>query len=80
LIYGPLAPAQFRMDGHGSQTGADRRFAAAAAAFGRDESPEIAAEERSGLEFLAARLHDEPWLAELLGKTPPVTDSAGGQG
>jgi hypothetical protein len=79
LMFGPLAPAQFRLDGHGSRPDAEQRFAEAVAAFGRDTSPDLAPEERAGLEMLAGKLNDEPWLAELLGKLPPIATSAAAQ-
>jgi len=79
LVFGPLAPAQFRMDGRGSLPDAEQRYAEAAAAFGRETSPELAVDERGGLEMLAGTLRDEPWLAELLGKTPSMAVPSAGQ-
>lgn len=79
LVFGPLAPAQFRLDGPGSRPDAEPRFAEAAAAFGRDNSPDLTLEERGELEMLAPKLKDEPWLKELLGTLPPISTSAAAQ-
>lgn len=68
LLYGPLSPVQFRMDGPGCRAGADQEFASEAARFGCITSPQFAAPELQGLEMLASNLKSEPWLAELLAK------------
>jgi dimethylaniline monooxygenase (N-oxide forming) len=39
LLFGPLAPAQFRLDGHGSQPEALPRFVEAIGSFNGDTSP-----------------------------------------
>jgi hypothetical protein len=66
LLYGPLSPTQFRMDGHGCRPDADQRFAAATAEFGCVTSPEFSAPELQGVEMLAANLTGETWPVELL--------------
>ena len=79
LLFGPLAPAQFRLDGPGSRPDAELRFFEAAAAFGRDASPDLTSDERSGLELLATKLRGEPWLGDLLRVLPPLAASAAAQ-
>jgi hypothetical protein len=79
LLFGPLAPAQFRLDGPGSRPDAEQRFLEASAAFGRDPSPDFTPEERTRLEMLAAKLEGESWLSELLGQLPSIATSAAAQ-
>ncbi len=70
LLYGPLSPIQFRMDGHGSLPDAAEQFARAVAEFGCITTTQLTPPERGGLEMLAANLKAEKWLAELLAKVP----------
>jgi dimethylaniline monooxygenase (N-oxide forming) len=58
LLFGPLAPAQFRLDGHGWRADALDRFKQALGAFGGDTSPVPTAEELRELRTLAGALGD----------------------
>lgn len=68
LLYGPLSPVQFRMDGHGRLPDADQDFARESARFGCVASPKLTTAELQGLEMLAANLSTEQWLTALLDK------------
>lgn len=69
LLFGPLAPVQFRMTGHGQLPDADKRYAAAVATFGCITSPELDEQQCQGLELLANTLKDIPALATLAAQT-----------
>jgi cation diffusion facilitator CzcD-associated flavoprotein CzcO len=58
LLFGPLAPAQFRLDGHGRRADALELYKQAIGAFGGDTSPVPTAEELSELRTLAGALGD----------------------
>ena len=68
LLFGPLSPIQFRMDGHDKLPDAAARFAETVAAFGCVTNLQFDTHELRGLEILAGNLKKEKWLAELLGK------------
>lgn len=68
LLFGPLSPVQFRMDGHGRTPDAEAEFTKEVRKFGCVPSPQFATPEMQGLEMLAANLKSETWLAELLAK------------
>jgi dimethylaniline monooxygenase (N-oxide forming) len=68
LLFGPLSPVQFRMDGHGELHDAAARFAEAVAEFGCVTNLQFDTHELKGLQMLAANLKEEKWLAELLQK------------
>jgi hypothetical protein len=64
LLFGPLAPAQFRLDGHGSQPEALDRYKQAIAAFAGDVSPAPTQEQLGLVTILADNLGDQmPELA-----------------
>jgi dimethylaniline monooxygenase (N-oxide forming) len=58
LLFGPLAPAQFRLDGHGRHVDALELYKQALGAFGGDTSPVPTAEELRELRMLAGTLGD----------------------
>jgi hypothetical protein len=58
LLFGPLAPAQFRLDGHGRRGDALDRYQQAIGAFGGDTSPVPMDEELRELQILAGALGD----------------------
>ena len=58
LLFGPLAPAQFRLDGHGRRADALELFKQAIGAFGGDTSPVPTAEELRELRMLVSALGD----------------------
>jgi hypothetical protein len=58
LLFGPLAPAQFRLDGHGRHADALELFKKAIGAFGGDTSPVPTDEELGELRMLAGALGD----------------------
>ncbi len=58
LLFGPLAPAQFRLDGHGRRADALALYKQAIGAFGGDTSPVPTAEELRELRRLAGALGD----------------------
>jgi hypothetical protein len=67
LLFGPLAPAQFRLDGHGRRVNALELYQQAIGAFGSDTSPVPTAEELRELRLLASALGDRaPELAAAL--------------
>lgn len=66
LLFGPLSPVQFRMDGHGALPDAERKFMEEASAFGCLRDAQLSPEELSGLEMLAAKLPQERSLGQLL--------------
>jgi len=68
LLFGPLSPVQFRMDGHGSLPDAAKRFAADAAEFGCVTTPKLDPHQLQRLEMVAANLKEEKWLTELVEK------------
>lgn len=68
LLFGPLSPVQFRMDGHGKLHDAAERFAEAVAEFGCVTNLQFDPHELKGVEMLAANLKEERWLPELLEK------------
>jgi hypothetical protein len=68
LLFGPLSPVQFRMDGHDKLPDAAARFAEAVAEFGCVTNLQFETHELKGLEMLAANLKEEKWLTELLEK------------
>lgn len=65
LLFGPLSPTQFRMDGRGRDPGAEEAFVEEASRFVKDATAELEAEQRGALQMLAANLEDEQWLQEL---------------
>jgi hypothetical protein len=58
LLFGPLAPAQFRLDGHGRRADAIELYMQAIGAFGGDTSPMPTDEELGELRMLASALGD----------------------
>jgi dimethylaniline monooxygenase (N-oxide forming) len=58
LLFGPLAPAQFRLDGHGRRTDALAQFKMAIGVFGGDTSPVPTDEELGELRMLVDALGD----------------------
>jgi hypothetical protein len=58
LLFGPLAPAQFRLDGHGRRAEALELYKQAIGAFGGDTSPVPTADELRELRMLAGALGD----------------------
>jgi dimethylaniline monooxygenase (N-oxide forming) len=67
LLFGPLAPAQFRLDGHGRRADALELYKQAIGAFGGDTSPVPTAEELRELRMLVGALGDRaPELATAL--------------
>jgi hypothetical protein len=58
LLFGPLAPAQFRLDGHGRRADALALYKQAIGAFGGDTSPVPTAEELRELRMLVGALGD----------------------
>ena len=58
LLFGPLAPAQFRLDGHGRRADALELYKQAIGAFGGDTSPVPTAEELRELRMLVGALGD----------------------
>jgi dimethylaniline monooxygenase (N-oxide forming) len=58
LLFGPLAPAQVRLDGHGRRADALVLYKQAIGAFGGDTSPVPTAEEFGELRTLAGALGD----------------------
>jgi dimethylaniline monooxygenase (N-oxide forming) len=58
LLFGPLAPAQFRLDGHGRRADALALYQQAIGAFGGDTSPVPTAEELGELRMLIGALGD----------------------
>jgi dimethylaniline monooxygenase (N-oxide forming) len=58
LLFGPLAPAQFRLDGHGRRADALELYKRAIGAFGGDTSPVPTDEELGELRTLAGALGD----------------------
>ena len=58
LLFGPLAPAQFRLDGHGRRAEALELYKRAISAFGGDTSPVPTAEELRELRMLVGALGD----------------------
>jgi dimethylaniline monooxygenase (N-oxide forming) len=58
LLFGPLAPVQFRLDGHGRRADALALYKQAIGAFGGDTSPVPTAEELSRLRALVGALGD----------------------
>jgi cation diffusion facilitator CzcD-associated flavoprotein CzcO len=58
LLFGPLAPAQFRLDGHGRRADALELYKQAIGAFGGDTSPVPTAEELRELRMLVSALRD----------------------
>ena len=68
LLFGPLSPVQFRMDGHGKLHDAAERFAEAVAEFGCVTNLQFDPHELKSVEMLAANLKEERWLPELLEK------------
>jgi hypothetical protein len=58
LLFGPLAPAQFRLDGHGRRAEALALYKQAIGSFGGDTSPVSTAEEFGDLRMLVAALGD----------------------
>ena len=59
LLFGPLAPVQFRLDGHDPLPDAAERFAADAARHGAIDGPELTARERAYLAMVADATGDE---------------------
>jgi dimethylaniline monooxygenase (N-oxide forming) len=67
LLFGPLAPAQFRLDGHGRRADALELYKQAIGSFGGDTSPVPTAEELRALQMLAGTLgHRAPELRAAL--------------
>jgi len=66
LLFGPLTPVQFRLDGQGSLPDADRHFIEEATEFGCLRNSEFTPEELKSLEMLAERLPEEAALAPLV--------------
>ena len=58
LLFGPLAPAQFRLDGHGRRADALQLYKRVVGAFGGDTSPVPTDEELRELQTLAGALGD----------------------
>jgi cation diffusion facilitator CzcD-associated flavoprotein CzcO len=58
LLFGPLAPAQFRLDGHGRRADALDLYKKAIGSFGGDTSPVPTGEELRELRMLAGALGD----------------------
>lgn len=58
LLFGPLAPAQFHLDGHGRRADALALYKQAIGAFGGDTSPVPTAEELTALRQLVGTLGD----------------------
>jgi dimethylaniline monooxygenase (N-oxide forming) len=58
LLFGPLAPAQFRLDGHGRRADALELYKQAIGSFGSDTSPVPTAEELGELRMLVGALGD----------------------
>jgi hypothetical protein len=58
LLFGPLAPAQFRLDGHGRRAEALDLYKQAIGSFGGDTSPVPTDEELRGLRNLVGALGD----------------------
>jgi dimethylaniline monooxygenase (N-oxide forming) len=58
LLFGPLAPAQFRLDGHGRRADALQLYQKAIGAFGGDISPVPTDEELRELRMLVGALGD----------------------
>lgn len=69
LLFGPIAPIQFRIQGPGALPDAAERFAATAARFGCVTTPEFTAEQRGALAMIASTGAGLAWLSELL-ETP----------
>ena len=59
LVFGPLAPAGFRLEGPDALPDAPQRMAAAAAAFGAITSPTLTPMEAGQLQALAQACHDD---------------------
>lgn len=59
LLFGPLAPVQFRLDGHDALPDAAERFAADAARHDAMESPEFTTRERAYLTMVADATGDD---------------------
>jgi Flavin-binding monooxygenase-like len=58
LLFGPLAPAQFRLDGHGRRADALDLYKQAISSFGGNTSPVSTAEELREVRLLAGALRD----------------------
>jgi hypothetical protein len=66
LLFGPLAPSQFRLDGYGRREEATKTFAAAASAFGCITSPDLNDAQMAGLAMVARAMPEDTSLAALL--------------
>ena len=73
LLFGPLAPSQFRLDGHGRRENADKAFAAAASAFGCITSPDLNDEQMAGLVMAARAMPEDTSLAAWLSMLQEAT-------
>lgn len=70
LLFGPLAPVQFRLDGHGALPDAEQQFTRAVAEFGCMQDTELTPEELQSLEALVQKLPGERGLAQLFAQAP----------
>lgn len=69
LLFGPLAPVSFRLDGHDTLADAEERFSREAQAFGCIISDELSPRERSYLQMVAEARSDET-LHAIAGTSP----------
>jgi dimethylaniline monooxygenase (N-oxide forming) len=58
LLFGPLAPAQYRLDGPGALPDAEALFLRAIADFGASPAPDVTSEQLVGLRMVADQLGD----------------------
>lgn len=75
LMFGPLAPIQFRIQGPDALPDAIERFTQTAASFGCVTSPEFTPEQRGALAMLAGTADGLAWLMELF-ETPQLAEAA----
>ena len=73
LLFGPLAPSQFRLDGHGQREDAGKAFAVAASAFGCITSPALSDAQMAGLVMVARAMPEDTSLAALLSMLQEAT-------
>lgn len=66
LLFGPLAPSQFRLDGHGRREDAAQEFAVAASTFGCITSPILDEKQMAGLAMVVDAVKEDQSLASLL--------------
>jgi cation diffusion facilitator CzcD-associated flavoprotein CzcO len=74
LMFGPLAPIQFRIQGPDALPDAAERFAKTAASFGCVTSSEFTPEQRGALTLLASTGAGLAWLTELF-ETPELAEA-----